>query len=358
MMKRNKAYYSEPLSVLNGRLQVTPDRVTLEVIGEDLDGRRRICSVPLSDDTASNLRQRWDDKGENDIITLYDGFLPIASQETMAQIADEIEEAAKRGLSVRCVLFPEKTSPSIEDRFPLEKTTPEEKSPERKKRPRIHASDRMRDAQNPQEYTLVKDAGNVGREALAKIITGLMESAEQRNNSASVYDMRAEGYPAPVSAPEFIPIPELKPKMPNMDNYPGLGNDPYLEMLRGMSFPASNPDCIRAKAVLLLCVMDMVATGAITNNRIVPDINLQTRFNRNWHKLQSKNGPMQFSTAFLQMDDERFWNLEPSLSTARSNGESVIKTVRFATMDQKLFLAMKDIRNRGNIRVILTARTS
>ena len=98
---------------MNGRLQVTPDSVTLEVIGEDLDGRRRICSVPLSDDKASNLRQRWDDKGENDIITLYDGFLPIASQETMAQIADEIEEAAKRGLSVRCVLFPEKTSPSI-----------------------------------------------------------------------------------------------------------------------------------------------------------------------------------------------------------------------------------------------------
>ena len=29
MMKRNKAYYSEPLSVLNGRLQVTQDSVTL-----------------------------------------------------------------------------------------------------------------------------------------------------------------------------------------------------------------------------------------------------------------------------------------------------------------------------------------
>lgn len=357
-MKRDKAYYSEPLSVLNGRLQVTPDSVTLEVIGEDLDGRKRICSVPLSDDIASDLRQRWNDKGENNFITLYDGFLPISSSETIVQIADEIEEAAKRALSIQWVLFPEKTSPSMEERFPLEKTTPEEKSPERKKRPRIHASDRMRDAQTPQEYTPVKDAGEVGREVLAGIITGLMESAEQRNNSASVYDLRAEGYSAPGSAPEVIAAPEMKPKMPNMDNYPGLGNDPYLEMLRGMSFPASKPDCIRAKAVLLLCVMDMVANGAITNNRIVPDINLQSRFNRNWHKLQSKNGPMQFSTAFLQMDDERFWNLEPSLSTARSNGESVIKTVRFATMDQKLFLAMKDIRNRGNIRVILTARTS
>jgi len=357
-MKRNKAYYSEPLSVLNGRLQVTPDSVTLEVIGEDMDGRRRICSVPLSDDTASDLRQRWNNKGENDIITLFAGFLPIASQETMAQIADEIEEAAKRGLSVRWVLFPEKTSPSMEERFPLEKTTSEEKSPERKKRPRIHASDRMRDAQTPQEYTPVKDAGEVGREALGEIISGLMDSAGQRNDSDSVYDLGPEGYPATGSAPEVIPVPEMKPKMPNMDNYPGLGDDPYLEMLRGMSFPVSNPDCIRAKAVLLLCVMDMVATGAITNNRIVPDINLQSRFDRNWHKLQNKNGPMKFSTAFLQMNDERFWNLEPSFSTARSNGESVIKTVRFATMDQKLFQAMKDKRNRGNIRVILTARTS
>ena len=100
-MKRNKAYYSEPLSVLNGRLQVTPDSVTIEVIGEDLDGRKRICSVPLSDDTASDLRQRWNDKGENNFITLYDGFLPISSSETIVQIADEIEEAAKRALSIQ-----------------------------------------------------------------------------------------------------------------------------------------------------------------------------------------------------------------------------------------------------------------
>lgn len=358
MMKRDKAYYSEPLSVLNGRLQVTHISVTLEVIGEDMDGRRRICSVPLSDDTASNLRHRWNGKGKDECITLYDGFLAITSREMMEEIADEIEKAATRGLSVRFVLFPDKVSPSMEERFPLEKTASEENAPERKKRPRIHASDRMRDAQTPQEYTPVKDAGKEEREALGDIISSLMEFAEQREDSTPVYELRAEGYPEPGSAPEFIPIPDLKPKMPNMDNYPNLGNDPYLEMLRDMSFPESNPDCIRAKAVLLLCIMDMVATGAITNNRIVPDINLQSRFDRNWLKLQSKNGPMKFSTAFLQMGDERFWNLEPSLSTARFNGESVIKTVRFATMDQKLFLAMKDIKNRGNIRVILTARTS
>lgn len=357
-MKRDKAYYSEPLSVLNGRLQVTQDSVTLEVIGTDLDGRRRICSVPLSDDTASDLRHRWDSRGNDEGITLYDGFLPITSSETMEEIADEIEKAATRGLSVRFVLFPDKVSPSMEERFPLEKNAPEEKAPERKKRPRIHASDRMRDAQTPQEYTPVKDAGEEDREALGEIISGLMESAEQREDSTPVYDLRPEGYPEPGAAPEVIPIPKTEPKMPNMDNYPSLGNDPYLEMLRGMSFPVSNPDCIRAKAVLLLCIMDMVATGVITNNRIVPDISLQSRFDRSWYKLQSKNGPMKFSTAFLQMNDERFWNLEPAFSTARSNGESVIKTVRFATMDQKLFQAMKDKRNRGNIRVILTARTS
>lgn len=357
-MKRNKAYYSEPLSVLNGRLQVTPDSVTLEVIGEDMDGRRRICSVPLSDDTASDLRQRWDGKGGTESISLHERFLPITNREMMTEIADEIELAAKRGLSVRMVLFPDKVSPSMEERFPLEKTVPEEKAPERKKRPRIHASDRMRGAQTPEEFIPVKEGGEGGREALGDIISGLMDAAEQRADGTPSYDLRPKGYPEPGAVPEVIPISKAEPKMPNMDNYPGLGNDPYLEMLRGMSFPASNPDCIRAKAVLLLCVMDMVATGAITNNRIVPDINLQSRFDRNWHKLQSKNGPMKFSTAFLQMNDERFWNLEPSFSTARSNGESVIKTVRFATMDQKLFQAMKDKKNRGNIRVILTARTS
>lgn len=358
MMKRDKAYYSEPLSVLNGRLQVTPDAVTLEVIGEDLDGKRRICSVPLSDDTASDLRLKWNTRGEDESITLYEGFLPIASRERMEEIADEIEKAATRGLSVRFVLFPDKVSPSAEQRFPLEKTETEEKVPERKKRPRIHASDRMRDAQTPQEYISVKESDNEGKEVLGEIISGLMDHAEKNDEAPLIYDLRPDGYPAPGSAPESIPVPAPKPKMPNMDNYPSLGNDPYLEMLRGMSFPASNPDCIRAKAVLLLCVMDMVATGVITSSKIVPDISLQSRFDRNWHKLQSKDGPMKFSTAFLQMNDERFWNLEPSFSTARSNGESVIKTVRFATMDQKLFNAMKDKRSRGNIRVILTARSS
>lgn len=355
-MKQNKAYYSEPLSVLNGRLQVTPSSVTLEVIGENLDGRKRICSIPLSDDTASELRKRWNSREENEIITLYDGFLPIVSQETMSQVADEIEVAAKRGLSVREVLFSEKASPSMEERFPLEKIASEEKAPERKKRPRIHASDRIRDAQTPQEYTPAKDAGEAGREALGEIISGLMGSAEQRNDSAYVNDKKEKRYQAPGSAPDIIPAP--MPKMPNMDNYPSLGDDPYLELLRNMSFPVSNPDCIRAKAVLLMCIMDMVATGIITNNKIVPDINLQSRFDRNWYKLENRNGLMKFSNAFLQMNDERFWNIEPSLTSTHSGGASVINTVRYATIDQTLFQAMKDKRKRGNIRVILTARSS
>lgn len=114
------------------------------------------------------------------------------------------------------------------------------------------------------------------------------------------------------------------------------------------------------KAVLLLSIMDLIETGAITSPRIVLSKELEDTFGRVWkHYIgTSLIFTPKVATPFWHMQNEPFYRLY------LNNGQDVsglsakysVKWLRentYATIDKELFVLMQDENSRAELRVSL-----
>ena len=319
-MKKSNGYYSEPMETLEGRLHVTPHSVTLELILSDLDGKRRIASIALDHTTSSKLKEDWEEccrrseNGETHTIetsdrsllcgirpamTIYKSYGLIGNASDVEKISSEIAEASVRGHQIQALLF-----------------TPDSQAAEAECKPLPPHVEHQEDV----------------KPALGQLLDTLSKWTETQAERQVCK-----------SAP-----------MPDMNNYDNLGDAPFLQMVRNLSFTASDTDILRAKAVLLLSIMDLIAIGKIRTKQITPTSLLKKKYETGWARNVGRECTKDFKTAFLILNDERFWRLESSVQS--DYGESTIPGIKFAIMDNELFDAMTNGVNRGKLRLILTAR--
>lgn len=350
-MTNNKGYYSEPMEMLPGRLHVTSCGITLELILNDLDGKRRIASMPLDNDSSCKLTKDWEEcnrrsnNGETDSIemldrTLFPGDQPsitiykslgrINNEEEVRKIAKEIEYAVVRGYEVQAVLF---SSSSTEAE--LEISLPAQTDRDKHVR-------KSRGSVNLEKSIPIKNAEENAKHTLGNLVDALSEWTEAKKGEERM--------------PETAPVKEENPlaPMPDMNNYRELGDAPFLQMIRNLSFNPSDTDVLRAKAVLLISVMDFIAAGKISTPKIIPTHLLKKKYETAWIRNVGRECTKDFKTAFLILNDERFWRLEATMNN--NHAESAIHGIKFAKMDNELFKAMTNGGNRGKLRLILTAR--
>lgn len=355
-MMIRKGYYSEPLEILPGRLHVTHDRISLELMLTDREGKRGIASMTLCKTSGISVIADWKeccdrsakgetcevDTGERTLITgahpeitIFKSFGALKSETAATRIKDEVDRAYRRGEEVQKFLFHNEDimDAALTDQDDAAGAQGEEK-PERRKRPRIQR-EKQRTGINL-EKTSPKDSRN-------STLSGIVEALEER--------LEAPETPAE-KAPEAESVADLT-GMPDMNNYDNLGTAPYLGMIRNLSFNRSDTDVLRSKAVMLLSVMDFVAAGKITSAKIVPTKLLSQKYMSTWTKNIGRTCTKSFMQAFYMLNDERFWSIVSSMT---ENTESIIKGVRYARIDDELFKAMQNGGNRGKIRLILSAR--
>lgn len=349
-MINNKGYYSEPMEMLQGRLHVTSCSITLELILNDLDGKRRIVSMPLDNDSGSKLTEDWEDcrkrsnngethsvetlnrvlfPGDKPTITIYKSFGKINNEEKIEKIAQEIEEAVVRGYQVQAALFTSSSNVGEADM-----TLPTQKGRDKRAK-------KSTDRPKLEKSIPIKNAEENAKHALGNLVDALSEWTEAKGEECM---------------PESAPANEEKPlaPMPDMNNYRELGDAPFLQMIRDLSFNPSDTDVLRAKAVLLISVMDFIAAGKIATPNIIPTHLLKKKYETAWIRNVGRECTKDFKTAFLMLNDERFWRLETTMNN--NQGESEIRGIKFAKMDDQLFKAMTNGGNRGKLRLILTAR--
>lgn len=119
------------------------------------------------------------------------------------------------------------------------------------------------------------------------------------------------------------------------------------------------------KAVMLLSVMDLVANGAIVDNRIEFSERLEEQFKRNWDVYVRKDTCFRpiAGTPFWHMHYEDFWTLRPYIGgegtiaeLQKSNpysSRSLRENIRYAEIDKELFLLMQIPEQRQMLRQIL-----
>ena len=351
----NKGYYSEPMEVLPGRLHVASYGITLELILNDFDGKRRMVSMPLEHTSCSKLKDDWEEcksrsnngetgnvetadrillLGDHPAMTIYKTFGRIDDDNVTEKISKEIEEATRRGYQIQTLLFTSDNKTSEPD------ASHSSEPVARKKRPRIHKENTSKPAEkaNQDNSTVIKDAGENAKQVLGDLIEALGECSE---------DKQVHGNLPPRS--EHVSAP-----MPDMNNYNELGNAPFLQMIRDLSFNSSDTDMLRSKAVLLISVMDFIAAGKISTPKIVPTNLLRKKYEAAWKRNVGRECTKDYKTAFLILNDERFWRLETTMND--NYGESEIRGIKFAKMDDQLFKAMMNGEDRGKLRLILTSR--
>ena len=116
------------------------------------------------------------------------------------------------------------------------------------------------------------------------------------------------------------------------------------------------------KAIMLLSVMDLIASGVITSNKIEFTETLEERFKSNWKRYVKEDSVYKpiAGTPFWHLNYEPFWRLVPFCSgddtiemLSKSNPYSagtIRKFIRHAEIDNELFLLMKDERCREELR--------
>ena len=119
------------------------------------------------------------------------------------------------------------------------------------------------------------------------------------------------------------------------------------------------------KAILLLSLMDLVANGSINSNKIEFNEGLEEQFMQNWKKYARKDTSFHPvpSTPFWYMQSEPFWKLIPQVEGVDSTyllkqcnpgtPNSLRANIRYAEIDEELFVLMQKVWNRQKLRKVL-----
>ena len=107
------------------------------------------------------------------------------------------------------------------------------------------------------------------------------------------------------------------------------------------------------KPILLLSIVQLIAKGEITTNRIFITPDLLLSFRQNWMLLVETTHISTFSLPFFHLRSEPFWHLvaKPGrqLFVNRTKSISSFKTlsesIAYAELDRELFLLLQEIPN-------------
>ena len=136
----------------------------------------------------------------------------------------------------------------------------------------------------------------------------------------------------------------------------------YLDKFSNLHCNKMKGEVAPHKAIMLLSVMDLVASGVITSNKIEFTETLEERFKSNWKRYVKEDSVYKpvAGTPFWHLNYEPFWRLVPfsggdetiallQESNPYSAG-TIRKFIRHAEIDNELFLLMKDERYREELK--------
>lgn len=361
-----KGYYSEYLPNIGGRLHVESNDVSIVVSAKGLDGRRKGTTIHKQDieEILEGLSTDWGkfvniskDSGSTQIdgsigntilfdksssiegITLWDDCCLISTDKQLETIKQELMYAARRGDEVKSVLFKaieEEPEVITEDSVPEEEQVKEETEEEA---PRINSSSVFFDDDRVN--------GSVEEEE-----PDLFDFPE--DTADDVQPFEKEDLPEPeANNPEPEANPEPDEPTPNiMDLVSALetraedveDNDNFIryrDMFTTLHYNRAIPYYGKAKAVLLLCVAQLVGTNTIKTTKVAISKELAKTYTMFWNRYADSSAPRKFSsyeTAFLSMGAESFWRLVPNETHDSSQPFiSNINDCKFAVMDKHLY---------------------
>lgn len=138
--------------------------------------------------------------------------------------------------------------------------------------------------------------------------------------------------------------------------------DQYRYLLEHMSVKITNGQKKPNKAIMLLCVMDLIRCGYIVDNKIYIEDTIQEAFEYIWRKYFISKPPTSW-TPFWHLKNEPFWHFKPIISLDEINsltkpGEtasvSKMKTaIDYAYLDDDLYLLMSKPESRTLLTEIL-----
>jgi putative restriction endonuclease len=137
----------------------------------------------------------------------------------------------------------------------------------------------------------------------------------------------------------------------------------YSEIFRNLSVAKKNGKPAPHKAILLLSVIDLVASSDIEDERILYSDSLRKQFVINWDIHVESCSPFQciMSTPFYHMSSECFWDLVPikyGMESPKSTpSESLIKRhYKCARINEDLFELLKTKESRDCLREVLITK--
>lgn len=107
------------------------------------------------------------------------------------------------------------------------------------------------------------------------------------------------------------------------------------------------------KPILILSLIQLIAKGVITSNRIFITAELMLAFKQNWNQLVQTGHTRNFSLPFFHLRSEPFWYLiakpgkeiETTSSKSIKSFKSLKENIAFAEIDRELFLLLQEIPN-------------
>lgn len=107
------------------------------------------------------------------------------------------------------------------------------------------------------------------------------------------------------------------------------------------------------KPILLLSIIQLIAKGVITSNRIFITADLILAFKQNWNLLVETNHTPNFALPFFHLRSEPFWYLvakpgkeiETTSSKSIKSFKSLKESIAFAEIDRDLFFTLQEIPN-------------
>lgn len=105
------------------------------------------------------------------------------------------------------------------------------------------------------------------------------------------------------------------------------------------------------KPILLLSIIQLIAKGVITTNRIFITSDLLLAFKQNWNQLVETDHNRNFSLPFFHLRSEPFWHLvtKPGRGLTITSSKSIKsfknlnETIAFAEIERELFFLLQDI---------------
>jgi putative restriction endonuclease len=124
-------------------------------------------------------------------------------------------------------------------------------------------------------------------------------------------------------------------------------------------WPAATLHASPYKPLLLLSVMDMIAEGSITSNRIPPSIDLAETFNGYCFEVLPPGMKGNPAMPFYHLHNEGFWRRIPAKGldrvphTARNSMPKLMETCAYAEIDDFLFALLQNPESREWLRALL-----